>query len=279
MHQGGASLGTQWLHSALPPQGAAVPSLDGERRPHELRAACGGLGGPRGHRVPNVAKWRPGQGQRTRGGGPSTEQGGVGVGRPGAALVCPVSPARSPWAEAPSPQEPSPSGCEWVWVWLCSLSAPCRPHGESAQRAWGPRERRAEGWRGSPQACARRAPQQRCCLHAPGARRHPQSAAGTREAPTLALSGPRCGPALPTLRAPLSRGTQVQRLCTDARWLSRGRLCDPTDCSPQDSPDKKTGVGDDLLLQGTFPTQGSNTSLESCIGKWVLYHWCHLGSP
>ena len=48
---------------------------------------------------------------------------------------------------------------------------------------------------------------------------------------------------------------------------------------PSDSPGKNTGVGCHALLQGTFPTQGSNPHLNiSCIGKWVLYHWHHLGS-
>jgi len=38
-------------------------------------------------------------------------------------------------------------------------------------------------------------------------------------------------------------------------------LCDPMDCSPPvhgDSPGKNTGVGCHALLQGIFPTQGSN---------------------
>ena len=41
-------------------------------------------------------------------------------------------------------------------------------------------------------------------------------------------------------------------------------LCDPMDCSPPgssahgDSPGKNTGVGCHALLQGVFPTQGSN---------------------
>ena len=44
-------------------------------------------------------------------------------------------------------------------------------------------------------------------------------------------------------------------------------LCDPMDCSPPgfsvhgDSPGKKTGVGCHALLQGIFPTQGSNPGL------------------
>ena len=50
-------------------------------------------------------------------------------------------------------------------------------------------------------------------------------------------------------------------------------LCNPLDCSPpgssvhQDSPGKNTGVGYHALLQGIFPTQGSNPSLLG------LLHW------
>ena len=43
------------------------------------------------------------------------------------------------------------------------------------------------------------------------------------------------------------------------------------------SPGKKTGVGCHSLLQGIFPTQGSNPSLPRC---WqILYHLSHQGSP
>ena len=43
-------------------------------------------------------------------------------------------------------------------------------------------------------------------------------------------------------------------------------LCDPVDCihgilHPRDSPGKNTGVVYHFLLQGTFPTQGSNPGL------------------
>ena len=47
-------------------------------------------------------------------------------------------------------------------------------------------------------------------------------------------------------------------------------LCYPVDCSPPgssvhgDSPGKNTGVGCYALLQGIFPTQGSNSSLLHC---------------
>ena len=48
---------------------------------------------------------------------------------------------------------------------------------------------------------------------------------------------------------------------------------------PWDSPAKNTGVGCHFLLQGIFPTQGSNPhSWISCIGRKILYHLCHLGS-
>ena len=49
---------------------------------------------------------------------------------------------------------------------------------------------------------------------------------------------------------------------------------------PWDSPGQNTGVGfHALLLQGIFPTQGLNPCLLAfCIGRWVLYHQCQLGS-
>ena len=51
-------------------------------------------------------------------------------------------------------------------------------------------------------------------------------------------------------------------------------LCDPVDCSLPgssvhgDSPGKNTGVGCHALLQGIFPTQGSNPGLPHC--RWIL---------
>ena len=54
------------------------------------------------------------------------------------------------------------------------------------------------------------------------------------------------------------------------------------DCSPPgssvhwDSPGKNTGVGCHALLQGIFPTQGSNSGLSNC--KWILYHLSYQGS-
>ena len=60
-------------------------------------------------------------------------------------------------------------------------------------------------------------------------------------------------------------------------------LCDPMDYSPPgssdhgDSPGKNTGVGCYALLQGIFPTQGSNPGLPHC--KQILYGLSHQGSP
>ena len=56
-------------------------------------------------------------------------------------------------------------------------------------------------------------------------------------------------------------------------------LCDPVNCSPWgssvhgDSPGKNTGVGCHTLLQGIFPTQGSNPGFPHC--TWILYHLRH----
>jgi len=57
----------------------------------------------------------------------------------------------------------------------------------------------------------------------------------------------------------------------------------PHDCSPPgssvhgDSPGKNTGVGCHALLQGIFPTQGSNPGLLHC--RWILYYLSHQGNP
>ena len=44
-----------------------------------------------------------------------------------------------------------------------------------------------------------------------------------------------------------------------------------------DSPGKNTGVGCHALLQGIFPTQGSNPGLSHC--RQILYQLSHQGSP
>ena len=47
--------------------------------------------------------------------------------------------------------------------------------------------------------------------------------------------------------------------------------------SPWNSPGQNTGVGSFSLLQGIFPTQGSNPGLPHY--KWILYQLSHQGSP
>ena len=47
--------------------------------------------------------------------------------------------------------------------------------------------------------------------------------------------------------------------------------------SPWDSPGQNTGVGSLFLLQGIFPTQGSNPGLLHC--RWILYQMSQPGSP
>ena len=52
-------------------------------------------------------------------------------------------------------------------------------------------------------------------------------------------------------------------------------LCDYT--SPWNSLGYNTGVGSLSLLQGAFPTQGSNPGIPRC--RWILYQLSHQGSP
>ena len=57
------------------------------------------------------------------------------------------------------------------------------------------------------------------------------------------------------------------------------QLCNPMGCSPPgfsvhgDSPGKNIGVGCLALLQGIFPTQGSNPDLPHC--RHILYCLSH----
>ena len=60
-------------------------------------------------------------------------------------------------------------------------------------------------------------------------------------------------------------------------------LCDPMDCSQTGSsvheifPGKVTGVGYHFLLQGIFPTRGSNPIPLHC--RQILYRLSYKGSP
>ena len=48
-------------------------------------------------------------------------------------------------------------------------------------------------------------------------------------------------------------------------------------CSPLNSPGQNTGMDSLSLLQGIFPTRGSNPGLPHC--RWILYQLSHKGSP
>ena len=49
---------------------------------------------------------------------------------------------------------------------------------------------------------------------------------------------------------------------------------------PGNSPGQNTGVGCHFLLQGIFPTQGSNSHFcVSCIGRQILYHCATWEAP
>ena len=67
-----------------------------------------------------------------------------------------------------------------------------------------------------------------------------------------------------------------------ALWKSLSRVwlfATPRLYSPWNSSGQNTGVGSRSLLQGLFPTQGSNPGLPHC--RWILYSWatrdCVLG--
>ena len=53
-------------------------------------------------------------------------------------------------------------------------------------------------------------------------------------------------------------------------------LCDTMDCSPWNSSGQNTGGGSLSILQGIFPTQGSNPGLPHC--RQILYQLSHKGS-
>ena len=56
--------------------------------------------------------------------------------------------------------------------------------------------------------------------------------------------------------SPVFRESEIAQLCPT--------LCNPMNCSPLGSLGKNSGVGCHFLLQGIFPTQGSNLGLLHC---------------
>ena len=78
----------------------------------------------------------------------------------------------------------------------------------------------------------------------------------------------------------------------DHLWYSISNVClvaqlcptlfDPMDCSPPlfiDSPGKNTGVGCHALLQGIFPTQGSNVGLLCFLHCRQILYRLGTGKP
>ena len=68
-------------------------------------------------------------------------------------------------------------------------------------------------------------------------------------------------------------GKSGSEICTvvSSSWRLQGL------CGPWDSPGQDTGVGSLSLLQGIFPTQGSNPGPPHC--RWILSWLSHEGSP
>ena len=68
-----------------------------------------------------------------------------------------------------------------------------------------------------------------------------------------------------------------------AQFCCAQTLCNPMDCSPPGSsvhgasPGKNTGVDCHALLQGIFPTQGSNPGILHY--RQILYQLIYQGSP
>ena len=74
--------------------------------------------------------------------------------------------------------------------------------------------------------------------------------------------------------------TLLTRVCIVKVKLKVAQSC-PTLCNPiyssSNSPGQNTAVGSLSLLQGIFPTQGSNPGLSHC--RWILYQLSHKQSP
>ena len=116
----------------------------------------------------------------------------------------------------------------------------------------------------SPKAAAQQGPSQR----------------GPRASFSFAASGGwPCG-YQPTASSPPPQGSHNKPLRPSVCLVLT--LCDPVDCSPLgssvhgDSPGKNNGVRSHPLLQGVFPTQGSNPGLPHC--RRILYQLSHEGS-
>jgi len=124
------------------------------------------------------------------------------------------------------------------------------------------------------------------CIVSPGKHRpHPRTLTFWLQVP---VPGNRHGHHSLSLHCPGRREFPVSGLWLGARVFvvclvaqSCLMLFDPVDCSLPgssihgDSPGKNSGVGCHALLQGIFPTQGSNPGLPHC--RQILYCLSHCG--
>ena len=88
----------------------------------------------------------------------------------------------------------------------------------------------------------------------------------------------------------MKRKSEVCRPWVSKNMLSRFSLVwlfhDPMDCSPPGSSVHgtlqariKEWVVISFSRVSSQPRDWTHISYVSCIGRWVLYHYCHLGSP
>ena len=73
-----------------------------------------------------------------------------------------------------------------------------------------------------------------------------------------------------------SKGSFVARE-SESHSVVSNSLWPPGLYSPWNSPHQNTGVGNFSLLQGIFPTQGSNPGLPHC--RRIFYQLSHQGNP
>ena len=64
---------------------------------------------------------------------------------------------------------------------------------------------------------------------------------------------------------------------SESHWVVSNCLRPHGPYSPWNSPGQNIGVTSLSLLQGIFPTQGSNPGLPYC--RWILYQLSHKGKP
>ena len=90
------------------------------------------------------------------------------------------------------------------------------------------------------------------------------------------LHAPWCGK---TNKQTTNKQTKQNKIEVKAWWksLSRVQFFATPWTIPWNSPGQNTGVGSLSLLQGIFPTQGSNPGLPHC--REILYQLSHNGSP